>query len=296
MTKAERYPVKKTRLEEYISRYESLTKVGYYYHDNKSPAKMFDTLEEAQAHKESIKRLEEQKLLSDYKLKLGEINEFPINIIDTLNLDLTSCVNEIEDRIEWLFNNTCFADREQFIFYKRFKEYLTLEEVSKLMGITRERVRQIEAKMLRKMKRFARYLELGEYADKLELAKQDYKTFVEEQKEQWTYESAKEFIREYENAHCGEIKKKQYCELDIDDLCLSIRSYNCLKRSGIYTVNQLIQISEEDLMRVRNLGKKSLREIKKELAEHDLELPERRICKKIHNHYGHKCFEFVGEE
>ena len=53
----------------------------------------------------------------------------------------------------------------------------------------------------------------------------------------------------------------------IDDLELSIRSYNCLKRAGINTVEELKRLSDEDLTRVRNLGRKSIEEIKKKIAE-----------------------------
>jgi len=53
----------------------------------------------------------------------------------------------------------------------------------------------------------------------------------------------------------------------IEDLELSVRSYNCLKRAGIQTVEELTQKTEEDMMRVRNLGKKSLKEVKDKLAE-----------------------------
>ncbi len=53
----------------------------------------------------------------------------------------------------------------------------------------------------------------------------------------------------------------------IEDLDLSVRSYNCLKRAGIQTVEELVQKSEDDMMRVRNLGKKSLKEVKDKLAE-----------------------------
>lgn len=52
----------------------------------------------------------------------------------------------------------------------------------------------------------------------------------------------------------------------IEDLDLSVRSYNCLKRAGIQTVNELIQHTEEEMMHVRNLGKKSLKEVKDKLA------------------------------
>jgi len=53
----------------------------------------------------------------------------------------------------------------------------------------------------------------------------------------------------------------------IEDLDLSVRSYNCLKRAGIQTVDELTQHSEEEMMRVRNLGKKSLKEVKDKLAQ-----------------------------
>ena len=61
-------------------------------------------------------------------------------------------------------------------------------------------------------------------------------------------------------------------EMTIEDLDLSVRSYNCLKRAGINTVADLAAKSEEDMMKVRNLGRKSLEEVKKKLQEYDLSL------------------------
>ena len=58
--------------------------------------------------------------------------------------------------------------------------------------------------------------------------------------------------------------------MTIDDLELSVRSNNCLKRAGIQTVEELIQKTEEDMMKVRNLGKKSLKEIKEVIASYGL--------------------------
>ncbi len=58
----------------------------------------------------------------------------------------------------------------------------------------------------------------------------------------------------------------------IDDLDLSVRSYNCLKRAGINTVQDLIQKSEDDMLKVRNLGKKSLDEVMKKIHELGFEL------------------------
>ena len=56
-------------------------------------------------------------------------------------------------------------------------------------------------------------------------------------------------------------------QMMIEDLDLSVRSYNCLKRAGIQTVEELQQKTEDEMMRVRNLGKKSLKEVKEKLIE-----------------------------
>jgi DNA-directed RNA polymerase subunit alpha len=58
-----------------------------------------------------------------------------------------------------------------------------------------------------------------------------------------------------------ETRKEKVLEMTIEELDLSVRSFNCLKRAGINTVEDLINKSEEDMMKVRNLGRKSLEEV-----------------------------------
>ncbi len=69
-----------------------------------------------------------------------------------------------------------------------------------------------------------------------------------------------------------EDKKEKVLEMTVEELDLSVRSYNCLKRASINTVEELIQKTEEDMMKVRNLGKKSLEEVQNKLAELGLSL------------------------
>jgi DNA-directed RNA polymerase subunit alpha len=64
-----------------------------------------------------------------------------------------------------------------------------------------------------------------------------------------------------------EDEKEKVLEMTIEELDLSVRSYNCLKRAGINTVEELTMKSEDDMMKVRNLGKKSLEEVQKKIAE-----------------------------
>ena len=76
------------------------------------------------------------------------------------------------------------------------------------------------------------------------------------------------FIDLSENARTAEVmvekeddEKEKVLEMSIDELELSVRSYNCLKRAGINTVEELINKTPEDMMKVRNLGRKSLEEV-----------------------------------
>lgn len=69
-----------------------------------------------------------------------------------------------------------------------------------------------------------------------------------------------------------EDQKEKVLEMTIEELDLSVRSYNCLKRAGINTVQELTTKTEADMMKVRNLGRKSLEEVKSKLAELDLSL------------------------
>ena len=87
------------------------------------------------------------------------------------------------------------------------------------------------------------------------------------------------FINLSENAKNAEImvekeddEKEKVLEMSIDEMELSVRSYNCLKRAGINTVEELTNKTSEDMMKVRNLGRKSLEEVLAKLKELGLQL------------------------
>ena len=87
------------------------------------------------------------------------------------------------------------------------------------------------------------------------------------------------FIDLSENAKTAEVmiekednEKEKFLEMSIDELELSVRSYNCLKRAGINTVEELCNKTSDDMMKVRNLGRKSLEEVLAKLKELGLQL------------------------
>ena len=63
-------------------------------------------------------------------------------------------------------------------------------------------------------------------------------------------------------------------EMSIEEMDLSVRSYNCLKRAGIHTIEDLTKKTEDDMLKVRNLGKKSLDEVILKLNGYGLKLKE----------------------
>ena len=84
--------------------------------------------------------------------------------------------------------------------------------------------------------------------------------------------AAREHGGEQHRRQKAEAQRDKVMEMTIDDMDLSVRSYNCLKRANINTVEDLISKTEEDMMKVRNLGRKSLEEVINKLAMMGLSL------------------------
>lgn len=133
------------------------------------------------------------------------------------------------------------AERERRILGFRYKEGLTYEEIGKRECVTRERIRQINAKALRKLR----------HPDRLNYLKYGVSGVIARKTE-----SARK-------AALASLPKPDIPESDIplEELDLSVRSYSCLKRAGINTLREIAEMTFDELCHVRNLGKKSLDEI-----------------------------------
>ena len=70
----------------------------------------------------------------------------------------------------------------------------------------------------------------------------------------------------------ADVEDDSELEKQVEDLDLSVRSYNCLKRAGIHSVRQLVDFSENDLLNIRNFGVKSIEEVKEKLESMGLSL------------------------
>lgn len=163
----------------------------------------------------------------------------------------------------------CLSERENKVLQMRYEWGMTLEEAGKECGVTRERIRQVEAKAIRKL-RFQQYKGTIMCVPKEEWRKAQ--NDAEHYKAQSEYlQSELDKIRNITPEQMEEAEKKcTLLETTINELDLSVRSYNCCKRAGINTLGDLCGKTYTEMTRVRNLGKRSLQEIENKMNEYGL--------------------------
>ena len=217
---------------------------------------------------------------------------FPVNLISRFkSFPAYADMRLVEDNFESRLNNyfasdNCWLDeREQQIILKFFKEEKTLQKIGEELFITRERVRQIIASSVKKLdylnSRFNYFFDDEEdvkyvFSEK-ELKLKQLTNEIQRIEEMLVVMRTKYYD---DSTTLGEIKQilqdtEEYRNAKtIDELDLTVRTYNCLSRSGIKYVSQITQMTENDLMKLRNFGKKCLKEIKAILKNSDLSLKE----------------------
>lgn len=257
----------------------------------------FATLEEARTFKQyyidcvAKARLQKKQSMKEFN-KNNDHLEYPETLL--VQLDITpesygNYYNEIipnfETNLEKALENSNLTDREVYCLKAYYKEVRNLESVSKSLNITRERVNQIIRKAIMKLKHSSKEL-LIQGKDKFELISLNEKEeIIKEFKEKISYDLIIEWISNHEITEelldiCHSIintyhnRPKEQEEITIEDLDLSVRSYNCLKRWNIHTLKDLTSRTRDDMMKVRNLGRKSLKEVESKLKEIGLSFKE----------------------
>jgi len=237
----------------YISNAKAKTYCVKKHANGKQFVRTFKTLEEAREYLNSIK--------SDARL-FGFM--YPETLIESLDFNEKADISYIEQHIDENLDLALktIPERSANMFKLAYKYGYTAKAIGLKEGITGERVNQIVRKTLRRLRspQKKKILQYGqEYFDlqeNIEHLKVEFRKKIEELK----YKIA--------NPEIIEINKDDLVDYSkIENLDLSVRSYNCLKRAGINTIGELTQKTEEEMMRVRNLGRKSLMEIKKKLFE-----------------------------
>lgn len=191
--------------------------------------------------------------------------------------DVAACPSDLEEGLEIMLSK--LTDKERTVIHCRYEEGLNLVETGQRVGVTDGRVRQIEAKALRKLRYSNAWIQCGQ--DRV-ISKMKIQKFIEDdiaivtkhqvlQRLDDELVSLKKLIQ-----GCTQEAIKEYLkshpDMPIDDLELSVRAFNCLKRKGINTVTDLRNCTREDLMQVRNLGWRCIQEIERVLNKLGYEL------------------------
>ena len=166
------------------------------------------------------------------------------------------------------------TEKEQIVIHKRFEEGLSLDEVGEIFGLTRERIRQIEAKAVRKLRHPSRlqYIKYGVEGKKLdddlrrrekEIIERERKLAVKEEQLADALNTLSLIKDAYTAVEEPKAPETNLCDkMKIESLGLTVRSYNCLKRANINTIGDLAKCAESGgLNHIRNLGRISVKEI-----------------------------------
>jgi len=176
------------------------------------------------------------------------------------------------------------TERQQTVLKEYYENEKTLEEIGNEVGITRERIRQVTVKALRMLRHPSRkrYITHGYKIASGELSRQVEERYLEELKLlEAVYAEKVSELRQKISELDDNSKRLEYkesvdfmksLELPITDLNLSVRSYNCLARAGIKTLYELCNYTYNDLIAVRNLGRKSTEEVIAKMKEYGLKL------------------------
>ncbi len=203
---------------------------------------------------------------------------------DCFNSDMGQLSNELYEEFEGLSSEVIeevkaslrdrLTEKEYEVLCLRFGlddtgMFKDLETVGRHFCVTRERIRQYEAKALRKLRRPTTTLPaIFEAPSDLEENAETLYAELKELYESPAFKRANEITRELERMEKAPFKYACKCfkagaldDRSIDELDLSIRAYHCLKRAGIFTISDIINLPKDDWSKVRNLGRKALEEV-----------------------------------
>lgn len=240
---------------------------SYLVNSGQMKVRAFPTLEDARKYRDEINaerlrvKIEQDKAILRQKEDaiIAKSNPYPFNLIDALVVKGVT-----EDEVEQATKT--LPERELAVLLLYYQDGLSMEEIGSKYGVTRERIRQVLSKAVRRVASKARlYPKERELLLKREIAERDLANLDKHRAELVEiFRKTGNYSEEME-ATFGSVTltagMTDYDLRSIEELDISIRSYNCLKRAGVCTFADLTKRTLDELSKVRNLGKRCLKEI-----------------------------------
>lgn len=227
---------------------------------------LLDRTDETNVNPFEIKKYSYECYLSDKERndQLGKWYRpvYPYNLLSVLiEEDWKKPLTEDQEAgLEKVLGELTERERTCLVYY--YRDELTLDNIAYIYSVTKERIRQIVAKALRKLRNPKRFRYISKGLTSLELENELRK---EEMKKRHLKALIKQNCKLEEEAKLKlgdfDTEKLDVLDMTLNDMNFSVRTYNCLKRDNISTLRDILDHSPEELMKVRNLGRKSLNEI-----------------------------------
>lgn len=224
-----------------------------------------------------------KRLTGQYGTDISGNYEYPRNLMFAIGFDPVEMMKYPTDGIDYVLST--LTEREQKVIQLRFVDGLSLKDTGKAFNVTQERIRQVEAKALRKLRHPSRANIIKEGLTAVK-AKEEAKGRLARATEELNVEIEKvrketKLLQEImatgrPKAEAEAVIREHFknWNVDIDDMDLSVRAYNCLKRAGFNKVCDLVGMTREKFMKVINLGRKSMEEVIEKLKLWGIEVSE----------------------
>jgi DNA-binding CsgD family transcriptional regulator len=195
---------------------------------------------------------------------------YPFNLAKDI---FGSATEAIEIYVPGLYSAMAtLTEREADVLRRRYQDKLTLKAVGQIQEVTPERIRQIEAKAIRKLRHPSRVnmfkavplTEMQELITEHQKLNRQYELLAR------ALEIAVERPSEPEITELA--KMVNVTSTPLEELDFSVRTYNCLRRAGINTLGEIISKPSSEIAKIRSLGRKSLNEIVMTLEKHGFSL------------------------
>lgn len=186
-------------------------------------------------------------------------HDFPANVIELLLGEDAEAPADFVGTLYYVLSGFSTREAETFILY--YSTEMDYSGIGKRYGVTRERIRQIVAKTTRKLQHFSRRT-LLEVGIRENMAGIEVKAYTR------GYEDGYKNGKEKANAEIArsDADADDYLQTPIERMDLSVRTFNCLVRAGVRTVGDVVDMGRENVMKVRNLGRKSYDELVNKLV------------------------------
>jgi DNA-binding CsgD family transcriptional regulator len=171
------------------------------------------------------------------------------------------CVPGLLAEVEKLY------DREKAVLRMRYEQGMTYEETGKEFKVTRERIRQVEQRALRKLRCRTKWFIMPDLSAVLEWKETAMRAETEVKAYHQKFKQVRKVLGWSEPEEETPEEEPRKTDVGIEDMELSVRSYNCLKRAGIHRVSDLEGKTIDDMRKIRNLGRRSIEEIAKRAYE-----------------------------